>query len=76
MSKIRVSYGPSELEVESGTAENVNELRQQLQEVFNIPDSALAQVDGVQITKEDEKKPLPDGAKAVTFVKESGSKSL
>ena len=76
MEKIRVTYGPNELQVSSGTASNVAELRNQVASVFNIPESAMAEIDGLKIEKAAEAATLitPE-TKEVNFVKESGSKA-
>jgi hypothetical protein len=74
--KIRVTYGPNELNVSSGTAANVAELRQQVAAVFNIPESAMAEIDGLKIKKAAElATPITPATKEVNFVKESGSKA-
>lgn len=76
MSKLMVSYGPNELEITSGTAGNIAELRKQVNQIMNIPDTAIAELDGVSIETEDEAgTEIPIAAKEVTFVKESGEKA-
>jgi len=75
--KIRVSYGPNELEITSGTASNVAELRAQVEAVLNVPAGAKVSIDGVEISAEAEKlTPIPEKAKEISFTKESGSKAL
>ena len=73
---IVVSYGPNELEIKSGTAANVADLRKQVFQVLSIPDSALAEVDGIKIeaSKEATTELTPETDK-VNFVKESGRKA-
>ena len=85
MSKIKVYYGPNELEISSGTAKNVADLRSQVEEVLNIPAGAT-----VKITEEDDngnikettvdksaekETKIPETAKEVSFTKETGSKA-
>lgn len=74
MSQLVVSYGPNELEIASGTAKNVAELRKQVNQILNIPTGAIAEIDGVTVTNEI-KAEIDDTVKEVTFVKESGEKA-
>jgi len=74
--KIKVAYGPNELEITSGTADNVAELRTQVEAVLNIPPGATVTIDGVEVAKTAEKTTaIPAKAEEVTFTKETGSKA-
>lgn len=73
---LQVVYGPNELEIKSGTAKNVGELRDQVKQVLALPDDAIVKIDDTEVPKGEEKTTvIPESAKEVTFVKKSGSKS-
>ena len=74
--KIKVSYGPNELEISSGTATSVAALRVQVEELLNIPSGAKVTIDGKAVEPSEEKTTkIPKDAKEVTFIKETGNKA-
>lgn len=70
MAKITIVNGPTRVEVENGTAENVGQLLRVVREEMGIPGTATPILDGVPV---DEDAELYDGAE-LAFGKPTGQK--